>query len=159
MIIQHSNTTENTTTCCHLETIEYLLHNASKEEEGPRKIPQREYKKGHQGPPTTSTCWSCRPWWAGGLAGTTWRDTQRFRLGCQLDGPSRNCRTLEKQVHFTLLHIFIYLHIVEISKIYEAKPSKRVNFSKHTRMSDTSSITRTKSVGPYVNPVNVLLIE
>ena len=27
MIIQHSNTTENTTTCCHLETTEYLLHN------------------------------------------------------------------------------------------------------------------------------------
>ena len=80
MIIQHSNTTENTTTCCHLETTEYLLHNASKEE-GPqknshrRRFSQREYKKGHQGPPTTSTCWPCRPWWAGGPAGTTWRDT------------------------------------------------------------------------------------
>ena len=48
MIIQHSNTTENTTTCCHLETTEYLLHNASKEE-GPKKNPLREYKKGHQG--------------------------------------------------------------------------------------------------------------
>ena len=56
MIIQHSNTKEHTTTCCHLETTEYLLHNASKEKEGPQKNPQREYKKGHQGPPTTSTC-------------------------------------------------------------------------------------------------------
>ena len=26
IIIQHSNTTENTTTCCHIEAIEYLLH-------------------------------------------------------------------------------------------------------------------------------------
>ena len=48
------------TTCCHLETAEYLLHNASKEEEGLQKNPhgrfsQREYKKGHQGPPITST--------------------------------------------------------------------------------------------------------
>lgn len=56
MIIQHSNTTENTTTCWHLETTEYLLHNASKDEEGPQKNPhhgrfsQREYKKGHQDP-------------------------------------------------------------------------------------------------------------
>jgi hypothetical protein len=62
MTIQHSNTTEKTTTCCHLETTEYLPHNASKEEEGPQKNPhherfyQREYKKGHKGPPTTSTC-------------------------------------------------------------------------------------------------------
>lgn len=38
MIIQHSNTTENITTCWHLETTEYLLHNDSKEE-GPQKNP------------------------------------------------------------------------------------------------------------------------
>lgn len=87
MIIQHSNTTENTTTCWHLKTTEYLLHNAFKEEEGPQKNPhhgrfsKREYKKGHQGPPTTSTCWPCRPWWAGGPTDTTWRDTQRCRPG------------------------------------------------------------------------------
>ncbi|XP_052791851.1 uncharacterized protein LOC128225999 [Mya arenaria] len=42
MIIQHSNTTENTTTCCHLETTEYLLHNAPKEAEGPQKNPQED---------------------------------------------------------------------------------------------------------------------
>ena len=53
-----------------------------------------------------------------------------------------------------------YTFSVESSKICEAKPIKRVNFiSKHTQMCDNSSITRTKSVGPYVNPVNVQLIE
>ena len=56
MIIQHSNTTENTTTCCHLETTDYLLHNASKEEEGPQKNPQREYKKGYQHQQGGSSC-------------------------------------------------------------------------------------------------------
>ena len=54
----------------------------------------------------------------------------------------------------------VYTFSVESSKICEAKPIKRVNFiSKHTQMCDNSSITRTKSVGPYVNPVNVQLIE
>ena len=49
-----------------------------------------------------------------------------------------------------------YTFSVESSKIYEAKPSKRVNFiSKHTRMCDDSS----KSEGPDVNPVNVQLTE
>ena len=41
---------------------------------------------------------------------------------------------------------------VESSKIYEAKPSKRVNLSKHTRMCDNSSITRTKVSGTVYKP-------
>ena len=41
---------------------------------------------------------------------------------------------------------------VESSKIYEAKPSKRVNLSKHTRMCDNSSITRTKVGGTVCKP-------
>ena len=46
-----------------------------------------------------------------------------------------------------------YTFSVESSKICEAKPSKRVNYiSKHTRMCDNSSITRTKIGGSVCKP-------
>ena len=46
-----------------------------------------------------------------------------------------------------------YTFSVESSKICEAKPSERVNFiSKHTRMRDNSSITRTKVGGTVCKP-------
>ena len=49
-----------------------------------------------------------------------------------------------------------YIFSVESSKICVAKPSKRVNFiSKHTRMCDNASITRTKVyLEPYLEPYN-----
>ena len=48
---------------------------------------------------------------------------------------------------------YFYTFSVESSKICEAKPSKRVYFiSKHTRMCDNSSITRTKVGGTLCKP-------
>ena len=51
-----------------------------------------------------------------------------------------------------ILSSAILITSVESSKIYEAKPSKRVNLSKHTRMCDNSSITRTKVGGTVCKP-------
>ena len=62
------------------------------------------------------------------------------------------------KLYMVICHFYTFS--VESSKICEAKPSKQVNFtSKHTRMCDNSSITRTKMGGTVCNPVNVQLIE
>ena len=55
------------------------------------------------------------------------------------------------ELYMVICHFYTFS--VENSKICEAKPSKRVNFiSKHTRMCDNSSITRTKVGGTVCKP-------
>ena len=55
------------------------------------------------------------------------------------------------ELYIVICHFYTFS--VESLKIYEAKPSKRVNFiSKHTRMCDNSNITRTKVGGSVCKP-------
>ena len=69
-------------------------------------------------------------------------------------------RPIRFKYELYMVSCHFYTFSVESSKICEAKPSKRVNFiPKHTRMCDNSSITGTKVGEPYINLVNVQLIE
>ena len=62
-------------------------------------------------------------------------------------------RPIRFKYELYMIICYFYTFSVESSKICEAKPPKRVNFiSKHTRMCDNSSITRTKIGGTVCKP-------